>query len=177
MNINQNISQILDLYRERSGNIKECFYISAKIKEESERNIADRFDSTEIIGELIDDRDGFIQKIKNIDATIHHYALNLTDTEKKILKEVREAVRNGQHPIAHSLDYVWAGELYNILSNDKNIIEKIELADDVNFIIIKDLLEEIKIKIKSIKGNRLLMNKFVDDTSAVSLGTLIKEKK
>lgn len=200
MNSNHNLNKILDLYKERSGILKECLYISLKIKEENEKseestfNQLDQFnklDSVDIINELADKREICLQKIKNTEAAIHHYGLNLPDLEKKILKEIKEAVKNGEEfsnffkcsksfailKNTSSHDYIWVGELYNILENDKNMISRIKMADEVNFKTIKLLLGDLKTKIKSVKGNRVLMDKFIGDANVVSVGTLMNEKK
>jgi hypothetical protein len=193
----------LDLYRERSRILKECLYISLKIKEESEKNTSNQsnqltqvnqlnqLETVDIISELTDKRALCLQEIKNTETAIHHYGLSLTDSEKQSLKAIKEAVKNGEElsnflKYSNSLeiledtrspDYIWVGELYNILENDKNMISRIKKADEVNFKTIKLLLGELKTKIKSVKGNRILMDKFVGDASLVSLGTLMNEKK
>ena len=209
VSLNENLCKILDYYRERSGILKECLNISLKIKEEGEKNIGDigdisdkddKLDVIDIISELTDKREVCLQKIKNTDATIHHYRLRLPDMEKKILKEIKDAVKDEKtlydfvnspnysklyktyktYKTDSSSDcssYVWVGELYNILENDKNMLNRIKSADEINFKIIKSMLEEIKSKVKSIRGNRILMNKFIENTGSVSLGTLMNKKK
>ena len=189
MNPNRDLKNIFELYKEKNGILQECLNISLLIKDEIEKNIEKNSEELpDIISGLVNKRDADIERMKNADLAINHYSLKLPVKEQKIIKEVKRASEAGI-PISGILDFSektviselcnlsdlselsdlsvlsdadYVRVLYNIFEDNKIITKKIRYVDDSNSATIKSLMEKIKHRIKSIKGNRNLMSKFTD---------------
>ena len=178
---------VLDLYEKRLKILKKYHEISIKIKSEIEKN---RDESVESIVELTAKRDDCLEEIKNFDLSIQYYISQLPGREQKMIKTLKEAVtKNTQNKPEMDIselsesesesdsDAIWTCELHSIFADSKTILDSIKSIDENNFDMIKSLLAELKSKIKAVKGNRILMNKYTGDTNIYSVGTLMNQRK
>ncbi|MCL2773778.1 MAG: hypothetical protein FWD71_10555 [Oscillospiraceae bacterium] len=191
MSLHQDLSNIFDLYKEKNGILKECLDISLEIKNETENETDELADKITV---LTDMRENCIERMKNTDLAISHYSSKLPAEEQEIIKEAKRTSEAGitvsglfnsaEKAIMSELcdlsalsetDYM--RRLYNILEDNKSVLNKIKVIDENNTEIIKYIMDQTKNKFESIRGNRNLMNKFVGDKISYLPGTLMNEKK
>ena len=172
--VNQNLENIFALSEEKLIILKEILDISLKIKDEAdnasrigtESEARIEFESQtefetdnaiENIAALADFREELVDKIKNIDLSVKHYGSLLRGQELKALEEFDR--KSG-----------FAAEI-------KIVLDGIKSADEINSRLISALMAGMKDKIKFVKENRTLMDKFVGDNEISPAGTLLSEKK
>ena len=170
----QNLKNIFALSEEKLNILKEILDISLKIKDEADnasrawaegesrvefesRTEFETDGAIEKISALADFRGELVEKIKNIDLSVKHYGSLLRGQDIKTLEEFETQ----SEPAI----------------NAKIVLDGIKSADDANSRLISDLMAEMKDKIKFVRENRALMDKFVGDGEISTAGTLLSEKK
>ena len=171
---NQHLNSICALNEEKLNILKEMLDISLKIKDaacsapKAEGEFRVELDSQseletdkaiEHITALVDFREEFLEKIKNIDLSVNHYASRIRAQEKDALGDLEEFEKT-------------------FSADAKIVLEAIKAADEQSSQRIAELMSAIKLKIDAVKENRALMDRFVGGSGAPSSsGTLLSEKK
>lgn len=166
-----NLKKLLEIYNDRLKMLKELKKISDKIKEEIESKGEEAADAVDT---LTQEREVLIEKIKASEMAARYNETLLSDTHKKIIKDIKSAVKNNSEPV---FEKEWAKILFKIMTEHKSVTRDIKNADEKNAEAIKALMEDIKSKLISVKENKKMMDKFADDFSVSPVGTLMKEKK
>ena len=166
-----NLKKLLGIYDDRLKILKEIGSMSLRIKEEMEKN---REEAAEAVDSLTEERGVLLEKIKEAGMASRHSEAQLDENQKEIIKKVKSAVKSGAQP---AFEQKWAMHLFKSLLEYKAELKSIKAADEKNAEDIKALMEEIKTKMKSVKENKRMMDKFSDDFSEASVGVLMKEKK
>ena len=146
---------LYDLNEEKLNILKEVLDISLKIKDEAEKASREESEadaSIENIVSLIDFREELVEKINNIGLSIRHYAAERRSSGREITED-------------------------KITAEIKTVLDGIKAADEANAQKISAIMEIIKAKIKAVKDNRALMDRYVGDNEMPSSGTLLSEKK
>ena len=184
----ENIKNIIRQNINKLEELKKVLDISVKIKGigESEKNKKDNYaeilnesqdrDISDEISDLIDERGMVIEEIKNIDAAVRHYRLELPAQYSNIIAEVEKNAKSKQKLPKSVVFPEWAINLYRLMSEQQTVLENIKNTDDINNDMIKSLMDILNEKTLSIKNNRILMDKFITDGD-MSAGTLYKSKK
>lgn len=192
-NTNANMENLKNIIRQniiRLGELKKVLEISLMIKgiveaenldtEENGVNLPDDSSQAEnpidVIASLTDKRGEIVDAIKNIDASIKHYKLQLVPQYLNILEKTEKSAKLSQKPPKDDSFPDWAENLYKLLSDQQKVLGNIKEADNINSEALKKLLAELENKTKSIKKNRILMDKFNQNTEIHS-GTLLKKQK
>lgn len=165
------LNKLLGIYDSRLKILREFRGVSVRIEEELENN---REEAAEAVDALTIKREAFLEKIKEADMAVRYGETLLGDGHKKILKEIKSAVKNNAQPV---FEQKWARYLFKNLSEYKALVRSIQAADEKNAEAIKALMENIKIKIKAVKENKRMTDKFADDFFEPPAGILMKEKK
>ena len=150
---NRNFNNLLASNREKLDALKKILEVSLRIKDEADSGADDAPDN---IAALADAREELVEKTGNIDLAVKHYG-----SELRGLKISELPPQN---------------ELSKVLSEIKNVLDAIKSADEINRGKITALMAGINKKIKAVKENRTLMDKFLGGEMS-STGTLLSEKK
>ena len=151
---NQNFKNLLKSNKEKLGVLRKILEVSLRIKDEADSGGEDAPDN---IAAHADAREELIEKMKNIDLAVKHYGSELSGFNIA-----------GLPP---------ESELSKVLAEIKTVLDAIKSADEINRERLSFLMQGIKQKIKAVKENRTLMDKFMGDGEMSSAGTLLSEKK
>jgi len=160
---NQNLKNILSLSEEKLHVLGEILHIALKIKDEADKacrtdddDNAD--DAIENIASFVGSREELFEQVNNIELSLKHYGAQLCAQDQETVGELER------------IEQTVGAEI-------KIVVENIKAADETNSQKIAELMEIIKAKIKAVKGNRALMDRYVGDNEVPSAGTLLSEKK
>lgn len=162
--------------------LKKIFEISLKIKEIVENAKYDELlesqekDIIDDIADLADKRGEFIEEIKNINTSLRHYKEKLPKHYSSIIDDIEKKSKSKQNLVKNVQLPAWAVNLYKLLSEQQAILENIKSVDEKNDEIIKNLIVILNQKMKSIKNNRILMDKF-NQANDMPAGSLFKSQK
>lgn len=169
---NQNLKNIFAISQDKLHILKEILDISLKIKDSAENaclsgtEIEPRIEfesqaesvtdgAIENIAALVDFREELIGKLKDAELSLKHYSSKLNPQDLTAFTEFEK----------------------NFSADAKIVLDGIKAADETNSKRLAELMSVIKEKIKSVKENRNLMDKYVGGNSISSAGTLLSEKK
>jgi len=167
----ENLKKLLEIYSGRLKILREFKSLSGKITEEIENKSEEAAD---LIDELIEKREALLEKIKDADISVRQCESMLGENYKKMLKEIKSAAKNNAQPVYKQ---EWASYLFKNFKEYKSVAVSIKETDEKNAEAIKVLMESLKNKIKAVKANKKMMDKFSDDFDKPAIGTLMNEKK
>ena len=161
----KNILSVLSLNEEKLNILKEILDISLKIKDEADKAYQTDDDdeadgAIENIASFVDAREEFIENIQNIELSLKHYGEQLREEDAAAFENLQKA--DGFTKTAAEI---------------RNVMESIRTADEAGSRKIADAMTDIKAKIKAVKDNRALMDRYVGDNEMPQSGTLLSEKK
>jgi hypothetical protein len=164
---NQNIKSILSLSGEKLGVLKEILDITLKIRDEADKAYQTDDDdgadgAIENIASFVDSREELIEQIRNIELSVKHYG------------KQQRALEGG----AAALEELEKTDKFiSTAAEISGVLENIRTADDEGSQKIAAVMAVIKEKIKAVKSNHAIMDRYVGDNEAPAAGTLLNEKK
>lgn len=111
---------------------------------------SDSDNSINNITSLVDFREELVEELKNISLSLKNYAAELRGRDPGVFEKSDDV---------------------------KIVLDAIKAADEANAVIISGLMAEVKEKVKAVKENRALMDKYAGGEPAAAAGTFLNEKK
>jgi DNA-binding ferritin-like protein len=168
----ENLKKLLEIYSGRLKILKEFKDLAGRIAEEIKNKGEEAVD---LIDELTEKREALLDKIKDADISARRFISPLGENYKKMLEEIKSAAKKSAAAPAYKQE--WAGWLFKNFAESEAVLKSIKETDEKNAADIKALMENMKIKIDSLKANKKMMDRFADDFDGPAVGTLMNEKR
>ncbi|MCL2096324.1 MAG: hypothetical protein FWH10_05390 [Oscillospiraceae bacterium] len=158
------LGAITALAAEKLNILREILDISLKIKDEAGKALETPDDdeadeAVENIGSLVNLREELTEETGNIELSLKHYGARLKDFGSDIF------------------DISKSAELKKFADDTQTTLDAIKDAGEESSRRIAELMGVIKAKIKSVKNNKALMDRYVGGNETNPPGTLMSEKK
>ena len=143
----ENASSSSNLNSNSSSSSNEDHDSRAEFESQAE---SDSDNSINNITSLVDFREELVEELKNISLSLKNYAAELRGRDPGVFEKSDDV---------------------------KIVLDAIKAADEANAVIISGLMAEVKEKVKAVKENRALMDKYAGGEPAAAAGTFLNEKK
>ena len=167
----ENLKKLVEACAGRLRLAKEFAGVTGKITEALESKSEE---AAEIVDGLTAEREELLAKIKKADAEARRCESRLGESHGRLLGEVKAAARGGAQP---GFKQGWAAYLLKNFTEYRAAAAGIKEADKKNMEAARLMLEDMKSKLKAVKENKKLMDKFSDGLDSPAVGILMNEKK